>query len=113
VTFVAAKAAVVAAAIAALNDTSVSVLPFDGPVISGSAVTVSTAGLSATEYRLFIRIYEPDIQSQEAQDRLDVHTEALDRMGLAAPRSDWELIYDEVKGAFYMQTTVECPREDF
>lgn len=113
-TLAAAKAAVAAGIAAALGDASVQVLPFDGPALGGDVVTVSTAGLSDTEYRLFIRIYVPTIQSQEGQDRLDVLTETLDAApGFAFPRSDWAFTFDEVKESFYMQTVVEYPREDF
>lgn len=110
----AVRAAVAAQIVTALADSTVTVLPFDGPVISGTTVTVSTAGLSPTEYRLFLRVYVPDIQSEEAQDRIDDVTETLDAAdAFSFPRSDFELVYDEVKAAFYMQAVVEYPRSDF
>lgn len=110
--FVAAKAAVVAAAVAVL-DGAVTVLPFDPPAITGETVTISTAGLSPTELRLAVRIWVPAIQSQEGQDRLDELTELVDTADFPAPRSDWDLIFDQVKEAFYMQSVVEFPRGDF
>ncbi len=109
----AARAVVAAAAVTAIGDVTVQVQPFDPPTITPPMVTVSTAGLSDTEYRLFLRVYVRDIQSQEGQDRLDEITEALDVGGFPYPRSDWEFVYDEVKDAFYMVSTVEYPREDF
>lgn len=112
-TFAAAKAAVVAATITALGDTTVAVLPFDPPTVTPDMVTVSTAGLAATEYRLFVRIYVRAIDSQQGQDRADALTEALEAGRFPFPRSEWEFVYDEVKDSFYMQTVVEYPREDF
>lgn len=110
----AAARAVVAAEIAVvLAGQDVQVLPFDPPAITPPMVTVSTAGLSDTEYRLFLRVYVRDIQSEEGQDRLDEITEAIDVGAFPFPRDDWEFIYDEVKGAFYMVSTVQYPREDF
>jgi hypothetical protein len=113
-TFAAAKAALAADITAALGDSTVQVLPFDGPAVGGDTVTVSTAGLSPTEYRLFIRIYVSTIQSQEGQDRLDVLTETIDAApGFAFPRPSWEFVFDQVKESFYMVATVEYPRLDF
>jgi hypothetical protein len=109
----AVRAAVAQAVTAALADPNVTVLPFDGPVISGETVTVSAAGLSATEFRLFVRVYVPDIASEQAQDRLDELTETIDAAPMPWPRSDFELTYDEVKGAFFMQAVIEYPRSDF
>lgn len=113
-TFAAAKAAVADAVVTALGDASVQVLAFDGPAVNGDTVTVSTAVLAPTEYRLFVRIYVPAIQSQQGQERLDVLTETLDTApGFPFPRTDWEFLFDEVKESFYMVATVEYPREDF
>lgn len=109
----AVRASVAAAVVTALADDSVQVLAFDPPAITPPMVTVSSAGLSATEYRLFVRAYVSDIQSEEGQDRLDEIVEAVDAGGFPFPRSDWDFVYDEVKNAFYMVTTVEYPREDF
>lgn len=109
----AVRAAVAAAVVTAIGDATVEVSAFDPPVITPPMVTVSTAGLSPTEYRLFLRVYVADVQSQEGQDRLDLITEAIDVAGFPFPRSDWEFVYDEVKGAFYMVSTVEYPRQDF
>lgn len=113
-TLAAAKAAVATAVVAALADATVTVLAFDAPAVGGDTVTVSTAGLSPTEYRLFVRIYVPAIQSQEGQDRLDALTETLDAAdSFAFPRPDWEFTFDQVKESFYMVAVIEYPREDF
>jgi hypothetical protein len=104
---------VAAAIVTALGDETVQVLAFDPPAVTPPMVTVSTAGLSPTEYRLFLRVYVADVQSEEGQDRLDAITETIDVAGFPFPRSDWEMTYDEVKGAFYMVSTAEYPRADF
>jgi hypothetical protein len=109
----AARAAVAAAVVTVLGDETVRVEAFDPPTITPPMVTVSTAGLSDTEYRLFLRVYVRDMQSEEGQDRLDSITETIDVGPFPFPRSDWEMTYDEVKDAFYMVATVEYPRSDF
>lgn len=95
----------------------VTVLPYDPPKISGNAVTVSTAGVGATDWRLFVRVYVDAVQSQPGQDLLDDLVEAIETvaesLGSAVPRSDWEFAYDESKGCFLMLTTVDYPREDW
>lgn len=108
-----ARAAVAAAIVTVVGDVTVQVLAFDPPTITPPMVTVSTAGLTATDHLLFLRVYVRDIQSEEGQDRLDEITEAVDVGRFPFPRSDWEFVYDEVKDAFYMVSTVEYPREDF
>lgn len=112
-----ARAAVAAKVVAAVADTSVTVLDFDPPTVVGDTVTVSTAGVTATDWRLFVRVYVDSIQSSEGQDRLDDLVEACETvgegLGSMVPRSDWEFAYDESKGCFLMLTTVDYPREDF
>jgi len=107
-------AAKVTAAVAALD---VTVLPYDPPTIVGNTVTVSTAGVSATDWRLFVRVYVGAVQSQAGQDLLDDVVEAVETvgesLGSGVPRSAWEFAYDESKGAFVMLTTVDYPREDW
>lgn len=111
-----ARAATAAKITAAVAGFSVTVLDFDPPSISGDTITVSTAGVTATDWRLFVRVYVDAIQSSEGQDLLDDLVEACETvgegLGSVVPRSDWEFAYDESKGCFLMLTTVDYPRED-
>jgi hypothetical protein len=108
-------AAKIVTAVAGIVD--VDVLPYDPPTISGTAVTVSTAGVAPTDWRLYVRVYVPAIQSEEGQDRLDDVVEAVetvaDSLGSSVPRSDWDFVYDDGKDCFLMVTIVEYPREDW
>ena len=108
-------AAAVTTAVAGVG--GVTVLAYDPPTISGNAVTVSTAGVGATDWRLFLRVYVDAVQSQPGQDLLDDLVEACETvgesLGSAVPRSSWEFAYDESKGCFVMLTTVAYPREDW
>lgn len=114
-TLKAARADLAAAATTAVAGfAGVTVLPYDPPVITGDTVTVSTAAPGAVEWRLFIRIYVPAIQSEEGQDRLDDLMEAVDEgMPSSVARVAWEFAFDESKEAFVMLCTVDYPREDF
>lgn len=113
-TLKAARAALAAELTAAITDSAVTVLGYDPPTVSGDTVTVATAGLTPTEYPLFIRIYVPAVQSAEGQDRLDDLAETVEAAQTSAvPRGVWTFDYDEGKDAFVMITTVDFPREDF
>lgn len=110
----AARAALAVEIAAEVADSSVTVLGYDPPTISGKTVSVSTAGLLPTEYRLFLRVYVPAAQSAEGQDALDDLTELVEAAPISAvPRGAWEFVYDDGKDAFVMFTTVDYPREDF
>ena len=78
---------------------------------------MSTAGVTPTDWQLFIRIYVRAIQSSEGQDRLDDLVEAIETvgesLGSGSPRSTWEFDYDESKDCFVMLTTVDYPRVDW
>jgi hypothetical protein len=107
-----ALAAQITTAVAGLGD--VDVLAFDPASVSGDVITVSTAGLTTTEYRLFVRAYVPAVQSQEGQDLLDDLIEAVEvGVGDETPRSDWVFGYDQVKNSFVMTSTFDYPRPDF
>jgi copper chaperone CopZ len=104
-------AAAVTTAVAALS--GVTVLAYDPPTISGNAVTVSTAGVTDTEWRLFVRVYVDAVQSEAGQDLLDDVVGAVeDGLPSSVGRSDWDFAFDESKGCFVMLTTVDYPRED-
>ena len=93
---------------------TVDVLPWDDAAVVAPAVTVATAGVNATAWRLIIRIYVDAGQSQQDADLLDDLTEAIDLgLGDTTPRSSWEWQYDDLKGLFLMVTTVDYGREDF
>jgi hypothetical protein len=114
-TLKAARAALAAQIVTAVADTTVTVLDYDPPMITGTAVTVSTAGVTPMDWRLFVRVYVDAIQSAEGQDRLDDLVEAIDVAAAMqpTPRPEWEWTYDDVKGIFLMQAVVEYSREDF
>jgi hypothetical protein len=113
-TLKAARAATATAVVLAVNDTTVTVYAFEPPVIAGAAVTVSTAGIRPTEWLLFVRLYVPDIQSEEGQDRIDDLTAAIDGYGgMPIGRLDWDMAFDEQKECFLMQAVATFPREDF
>jgi len=108
----AALAAQITTALAAFP--TVNVLPYDPPTVSGNLVSVATAGLTATEHQLSVRVYIGAMQSAEGQDLLDDVLDALEAAALSSvPRSDWRMVYDQVKGAFLMATIVDYPREDW
>lgn len=82
-------------------------------VINGTAVTVSSAGIRATEWLLSVRVYVSDTVPDAAQDRLDEVAPAVDEVLGPAPRGDWQHSYDEDRSAYVSFVTVEYPREDF
>lgn len=103
-----------AAAITAAELGGVTVYDHEPPAVTaGTSVTVSTAGVRATEWLLLVRVYVSDTVAAAAQDALDDTTEAVDDVLGPAPRGDWQTTYDEDRGAFVAFATVEYPREDF
>lgn len=106
-------AADLAAVIAAVGPYPV--LAYDPPSITGTTVTVSTAGLTGTEYRLYLRVYVPTVQSAEGQDLVDDLVTAIDTSTAlrALPRPEWSWRYDSALDVFVMQATVDYPRTDF
>ncbi len=110
----AARAALAAQITTAVNDPTVSVLAYEPPSLSGDVITVVTAGVTDTEYRLQVRIYVDAVQSAEGQDRLDDLLEAVEGNALSdLPRSAWEWVYNQAESTFQMVTTIDYPREDF
>ncbi len=114
----AARAAVAAKIAAATVAYAPTVLDYDPPQLSNAdTITVSTAGVTPTDWQLFIRVYVSAVQSSGGQDRLDDLVEAIetvgDSLGSTSPRSVWEFAYDEGKDCFVMLTTVDYPREDW
>jgi len=102
----------IAAAIGAPTPT----LAYDPPSLGDETVSVRTAGMTATEYRLAVTVYVAAVQSAQGQDRLDDLVDAIEGVaGLlqVTPRSDWTWLYDPAKQAFGMQTTIDYPRQDF
>lgn len=91
------------------------VLAYDPPSVTGATVTVSTAGLTGTEYRLYVRVYVPTVQSAEGQDLIDDLVSAIDTSTVlrALPRPEWSWRYDAALDVFLMQATVDYPRTDF
>ena len=99
---------------AAIADTDVDVLAYDPPDAVAPLVTVATAGVNPTAWRLYIRLYVDAGQSEQAQNLLDDLLETLDLLlEDTTPRSSWEWQFDDLKGIFLMVTTVEYQREDF
>lgn len=110
----AARAALAAQITTAVNDPTVSVLAYEPPSLTGDVVTVVTAGVTASEYRLQVRIYVDAVQSAEGQDRLDDLLDAVEANGLSdVPRSAWEWRYNQADSTYQMVTTVDYPREDW
>jgi hypothetical protein len=109
-----ALADAITAAVAAVAP-DCTVYAYEPPTLGGTVVTVSTAGVSPTEWRLYVRVYVSTIQSQQGQDTLDDVTEAIDTdTGLAVvPRGEWSFEFDDLRGVFVMQAVMEYPRDDF
>ena len=88
--------------------------PAPGQAQKPVAVTVSTAGMTAVDYLLALRIYvtaEPD--AEKAQDDLDLLIMALDaRMTSGFGPSNWEVDYDPELTAFVATNIFQVGRED-
>lgn len=101
------------ATLTALSLPGVTVFGFEPPTLPrGATVTVASAGVTATEWLLTIRVYVNGLQPADAQNLLD-DTVILIENGLTAPRSDWLFEYDDERQTFRATTTVQVGREDF
>lgn len=88
--------------------------PLPGHLQKPIALTISTAGMTAVDYLISLRIYvtaEPD--AEKAQDDLDATIMAVDaRMTSGFGPSNWEVIYDPDLNAFVALNTFNVGRED-
>jgi hypothetical protein len=97
----------------AVTDTDIDVLSFDPPDGVPPLITVATAGVTSTTWRLTVRLYVDAGQSDLAADFLDDLLETVDLlMDDTTARTDWDWDYDDLKGLYLMVTTVDYPRED-
>ena len=88
--------------------------PLAGQMQKPVAVTVSTAGMTAVDYLIALRIYvtaEPD--AEKAQDDLDALIMTVDgRMTSGFGPSNWEVNYDGELNAFVATNVFQVGRED-
>lgn len=82
-------------------------------VTAGVSVTVSSAGFTATEWLLSVRVYVSARTPESDQDLLDQHTTAVDAVLDPAPLGQWDFGFDEERDALVGTATVPYPREDF
>lgn len=92
---------------------AVTVYDHEPPLVSnGASVTVSSVGVTATEWTLAVRVYVTGMQPSDAQNLLDDTVLLVDGL-LTAPRADWTFEFDEGRTVFVATTVIQVPREDF
>lgn len=88
--------------------------PLAGNVQKPNALTISTAGMSPTDYLIALRLYvsaEPDAET--ANDDLDSLIMAVDgRMTGGFGPSEWEVAYEPELVAFVATNVLRVGRED-
>jgi hypothetical protein len=88
--------------------------PLPGDAQKPAALTISTAGMTAVDYLIALRIYvsaEPD--AEKAQDDLDSLIMAVDgRMTSGFGPSNWDVAYDPDLTAFVATNIFQVGRED-
>lgn len=88
--------------------------PLPGHLQKPVALTISTAGMTAVDYLIALRIYvtaEPD--AEKAQDDLDSVITATDaRMTSGWGPSNWDVAYDDQLNAFVATNVFQVGRED-
>jgi hypothetical protein len=88
--------------------------PRVGHLQKPTAVTISTAGMTAVDYLIALRIYvtaEPD--AEKAQDDLDSLIMLVDgRMTSGFGPSNWDVVYDAELDAFVATNIFQVGRED-
>jgi hypothetical protein len=88
--------------------------PLPGHLQKPTALTISTAGMTAVDYLIALRIYvtaEPD--AEKAQDDLDALIMAVDgRMTSGFGPSNWDVNYDVELNAFVATNIFLVGRED-
>lgn len=88
--------------------------PLPGHLQKPVALTISTAGMTAVDYLIALRIYvtaEPD--AEKAQDDLDAVIMAVDdRMTSGFGPSNWDVSYDGELNAFVAVNVFNVGRED-
>lgn len=90
--------------------------PGPGRLNKPTSVTVATAGMTATDYRLYVRCYSDTsrVKPEDAEDALDNMVEATeDALPVEVPRSSWAVEWSEIHDAFIATTVAEFPRDDF
>lgn len=111
-----ARAATAAALAASLTVPVYGYEPKPGGLPLPAAVTVSTAGVSDTEWLLAVRVYS-SVRSDfaTAQDTLDdVMTAADAALALEpVPRSSWQAQYLDEHEAIVATSVISYPRDDF
>lgn len=88
--------------------------PLSGQMQKPVAVTISTAGMTAVDYLIALRIYVTAEQDAEkAQDDLDTLILAVDgRMTSGFGPSNWDVAYDAELNAFVAVNVFQVGRED-
>lgn len=91
--------------------------PLPGALPKPLSCTVATAGPTAEDYRVFIRVYadtSTQANIEAAQDNLDAGIDEVEtRLGVDYPRTEWTVEWSEPHQAFIATTTLPVPREDF
>lgn len=102
------------ATLTALALPGVTVLGFEPPMIAnGTTVTVSSAGVSPTDWTIAVRVYVVGTQPDDAQNTLDDTVVLIDAGLTSAPRSTWVFEYSDNRQAFVATVACLVGREDF
>lgn len=88
--------------------------PLAGQMQKPVALTISTAGMTAVDYLIALRIYvTAESDAQKAQDDLDATIMAVDaRMTSGFGPSNWDVTYDAELNAFVALNVFNVGRED-
>lgn len=89
--------------------------PTPGNMVGPVAITITTSGMTPTEFRFTLRCYaQLTPGALPAQDTLDRLVYALETfLGNSYPRNDWTYTYDPNLDALIAEASVESPRDDF
>lgn len=89
-----------------------------GGLVTPTAVTVATAGVSDTEWLLVVRVYVSMKHAQSFEAAQDTHDDLVTAADAAldaspAPRSAWQTEYVPDLECLVCSSTVAYPRDDF
>lgn len=88
--------------------------PLPGHVQKPVAATVFTAGMTAVDYLVGIRLYvTAEVDAQRAQDTMDALIMEIDgRMTSGFGPSNWDVVYRDDLGGFVAENVFAVGRED-
>lgn len=90
--------------------------PYSGQAQGPVAITISTAGMTPTEYLIVVRVYQTvDVDAEAAQAAMDLLIAAVDTLVGSTGRfgpSSWTVEYDRELNKLVAANILEAGRED-